>query len=51
MFTTFVRMLREWRRYSDSVNELNRLGDRELADIGISRSDIHRVARDAAHQG
>ncbi len=51
MFTTFVRMFREWRRYSQSVNELNRLGDRELADIGISRSDIHRVAWDASHQG
>ena len=51
MFATFVRLFREWRRYSHSVNELTRLGDRELADIGISRSDIHRVAWNAAHQG
>ena len=35
---------RQWRRYNRSVRELNRLGDRELADIGISRGDIPRVA-------
>jgi uncharacterized protein YjiS (DUF1127 family) len=37
-------MLRAWRRYNASIRELNRMGDRELADIGISRSDIPRVA-------
>ena len=36
--------LRRWRRYNASLRELSRLGDRELADIGISRSDIARVA-------
>jgi uncharacterized protein YjiS (DUF1127 family) len=50
MFATIVRLIREYRRYNRSLNELNRLGDRELADIGISRSDIHRVAWNAAHQ-
>jgi uncharacterized protein YjiS (DUF1127 family) len=44
MFTTVVRFLQSWRRYNRSLNELSRLGDRELADIGISRSDIPRVA-------
>jgi uncharacterized protein YjiS (DUF1127 family) len=44
MFTTVVRFLRSWRRYNRSLNELSRLGDRELADIGISRSDIPRIA-------
>ena len=39
-----VQILRSWRRYNASLRELNRLGDRELADIGISRSDIPRVA-------
>jgi uncharacterized protein YjiS (DUF1127 family) len=38
------RMLRSWRRYNSSLRELSGLGDRELADIGISRSDIPRVA-------
>ena len=39
-----VRFLRSWRRYNRSVNELSRLGDRELADIGISRGDIPAIA-------
>ena len=43
MFTTLVRLIREWKRYNRSINELSRLGDRELADIGISRSEIDRV--------
>jgi uncharacterized protein YjiS (DUF1127 family) len=51
MLATIVRTFRAWRRYSQSVNELNRLGDRELADIGISRSDIPRVAWHATHMG
>ena len=48
MFATLVRIVRNWRRYNQSLNELSRLGDRELADIGISRSDIYRVAWDNA---
>jgi uncharacterized protein YjiS (DUF1127 family) len=51
MLTTIVRMFRSWKRYNQSLAELSRLGDRELADIGISRSDIQRVAWNAAHQG
>ena len=50
MFASIVRFVREWKRYNQSLTELSRLGDRELADIGISRSDIHRVAWNAAHQ-
>jgi uncharacterized protein YjiS (DUF1127 family) len=37
-------MVRVWRSYDRSLRELGRLGDRELADIGISRSDIQRIA-------
>jgi len=47
MIAHIVRFIREWKRYNQSLNELNRLGDRELADIGISRSDIARVAWNA----
>jgi uncharacterized protein YjiS (DUF1127 family) len=50
MFAHLVRFIREWKRYNRSLSELNRLGDRELADIGISRSDIQRVAWNAAHR-
>jgi uncharacterized protein YjiS (DUF1127 family) len=49
MLATIVRIIREYHSYSRSVAELTRLGDRELADIGISRSDIPRVAWNAAH--
>jgi uncharacterized protein YjiS (DUF1127 family) len=35
---------RAWQRYNSSLRELNSLTDRELADIGISRSDIPRIA-------
>jgi len=49
MFASIVRFLREWKRYNQSVNELSRLDDRSLADIGISRSDIQRVAWSAVH--
>ena len=50
MFTYIIRLIREWKRYNRSLNELSRLGDRELADIGISRCDIPRVAWNAAHE-
>jgi len=50
MFTSIVRFVWEWKRYNQSIIELSRLGDRELADIGISRSDIPRVAWTSAHK-
>jgi uncharacterized protein YjiS (DUF1127 family) len=43
-----VGVYRQWRRYNQSLRELNRLGDRELADIGITRGDIPRVAWEAS---
>ena len=50
MFASIVRLIRSWNSYNRSLNELSRLGDRELADIGISRSDIVRVAWNNAQQ-
>ena len=50
MFAALVRFIHQWKRYNQSLNELSRLGDRELADIGISRSDIPRLAWTAAHE-
>ena len=51
MFLThLVGVFRQWRRYNQSLRELNQLGDRELADIGITRNDIPRVAWEAAEQ-
>jgi len=51
MLAHIVRFIRDWKRYNNSVRELSRLGDRELADIGISRSEIARVAWGASHRG
>ncbi len=42
--TTF----RRWAAYQQTVRELNSLDNRSLNDLGISRSDIQRVARDHA---
>jgi len=48
MFSALINILQSWNSYNRSLSELNRLGDRELADIGISRSDIPRLAWKAA---
>ncbi len=39
-----IRYLRSWRRYGLAVQELAQLNDRELADIGLTRGDIPRIA-------
>jgi len=44
MLVAILNFLRAWRRYNTSLTELYQLGDRELADIGITRSDIPRIA-------
>jgi len=48
MLRSIFRFLRSWRRYNASLRQLSHLDDRQLADIGISRSDIPRVAWDRA---
>ena len=49
ILTHIARFLRAWRRYNHSVRELSQLSDRELADIGLTRSEIQVAAWDAAH--
>lgn len=49
MLLAIIRFLQAWKRYNSSMQELSRLGDRELADIGISRSDIPRIAWENAN--
>ena len=48
LLSQIVRFLRQWRCYNKSLRELSQLGDRELADMGISRSDIPRIAWDSS---
>ncbi len=42
-----IRNFRNWRAYRDTVNELGRLSNRQLNDLGILRSEIKDVARKA----
>ncbi len=48
-----IRKLRiryqRWQRYRRTLSELRLMTDRDLADIGIRRWDIDRIARDAAN--
>ena len=46
MFMSFVlQKIRQYRLYRETMRELSRLTDRELADCGISRYDIADIAR------
>ncbi len=47
MLLSIIRMINSFREYRRNFDELSRLSDRELADIGIERSDIPRVASGA----
>ncbi|WP_371157076.1 DUF1127 domain-containing protein [Jannaschia sp. 2305UL9-9] len=38
-----------WRLYRQTVNELSDLSNRELADLGLSRSMIRSIALEAAY--
>jgi len=39
---------KKWSAYQQTVRELTALDNRQLSDLGISRTDIQRVARDHA---
>ncbi|HEY4200487.1 MAG TPA: DUF1127 domain-containing protein [Devosiaceae bacterium] len=44
----FRKTLRKWAAYQQTVRELNALDNRQLNDLGITRTDITRIARDHA---
>jgi uncharacterized protein YjiS (DUF1127 family) len=48
MLNSIARLYNDWKRYSEARKELSHLSDRELADIGITRSDIDRIAHGQA---
>lgn len=49
-FRGFVaETLGNYQTYRATVNELNALSARDLADLGLARTDIHRVAVEAAY--
>jgi uncharacterized protein YjiS (DUF1127 family) len=47
MFEVLKSRISSWKRYNRTVTELQALSNRELADLGIHRTDIQRVAREA----
>ena len=49
MFSSIARFLHAWKRYGVAMDELSHLSDRELADIGITRTDIPRIAWEQSH--
>lgn len=44
MLLALIRYIQAWRSYYRNLDELSQLNDRDLADIGLSRSDIPRIA-------
>jgi len=45
MLSPLLGFIQHWARYGRVVQELSCWSDRELADIGINRCDIDRIAR------
>jgi YD repeat-containing protein len=50
MSNKLVTTYRAWRKYRQTYNELMQLSSRDLADVGISRSEIPAIARQSAAQ-
>jgi uncharacterized protein YjiS (DUF1127 family) len=51
MLSSIARLYQAWKRHEAVRRELSHLTDRELADIGITRSDIDRIASEEPHHG
>lgn len=45
MFDFVKTRLSRWKRYNRTVAELEALSNRDLADLGLTRHDIPRIAR------
>jgi uncharacterized protein YjiS (DUF1127 family) len=50
MANRLVSTYRAWRKYRETYNELMQLSSRDLADVGIRRSEIPAIARQSAAQ-
>lgn len=45
MINTIARKFQSWKKYRTTYDELARLSNRELHDLGLGRGDIEFVAR------
>ncbi len=50
MFEQMKHQMQNWQRYRRALAELNVHSDRELADLGIMRCDLPRLARETARR-
>ncbi len=44
-FKSILKQMHKRAEYRHAVDQLTRMSDRELSDIGINRADIHDVVR------
>lgn len=49
LWSSFRQKIQQRQQFKQTVRELSRLSDYELADLGIHRSEIPRVAREALY--
>jgi len=43
IFTRYINYLKTWRQHRDTIKRLNKLTNRELKDIGLTRGDINQL--------
>lgn len=49
LYQDVANRVARYRLYRNTLNELTALGDRELADLGLNRTMLRRVAYKAAY--
>ena len=47
-YEAMTKFIKRWQARRKTADELSRLSDRELSDIGIGRGDIPRIVEQAA---
>ena len=50
LFGTLVARFERYRKVRETIAEMSALSDRELKDLGLSRSEIRRLALEAASE-
>lgn len=50
LLTTIATTLAQYHQFNATLRELNAYSDRELADMGVGRGDLIRLAREEAER-